>query len=175
MKRFQSFRIDTANQCLWHGEVRADLAPKAFDVLRYLVEHVGRLVTPDELLEALWPKAYVNPEGIRGYIREIRRVLGDRPNNPVFIETVPKRGYQFIAAVIEEGIPKSLDLPSEAAKMIVGRELALAELDHCLGKALRGQRQIIFVAGEPGIGKTTLVDEFQRRAATNPGRLPLGG
>ncbi len=165
MKRFQSFRIDTTNQCLWHGEVRADLAPKAFDVLRYLVEHVGRLVTPEQLLEALWPEAYVNPEGIRGYIREIRRVLGDRPNKPVFIETVHKRGYQFIAPVIEERFSMSPALPSDAAKKIVGRERSLGELDHCLGNALRGQRQIVFVTGEPGIGKTTLVDEFQRRTA----------
>ena len=62
MRRFQSFRLDTANQCLWHDETRTDLTPKAFDVLRYLVEHAGRLVTPDELLESLWPGTYVNPE-----------------------------------------------------------------------------------------------------------------
>ena len=167
MTRFESFRLDTANQCLWDGGARADLAPKAFDVLRYLVEHAGRLVTPDEILEALWPEAYVNPEGLRKYIQEIRRVLGDRSNKPVFIQTLPKRGYQFIAPLIEESTARPLDIPTEAAKKIVGRELALAELDRCLSKTLRGQRQIIFVTGEPGIGKTTLVDEFQRRAAAN--------
>jgi DNA-binding winged helix-turn-helix (wHTH) protein len=70
MRRFQSFRLDAANQCLWNGEARADLAPKAFDVLRYLVEHAGRrLVTPDELLSALWPDTYVNQEGLRRYPR----------------------------------------------------------------------------------------------------------
>ena len=164
MRRFQSFRLDTANQCLWHGEARADLTPKAFDVLRYLVEHAGRLVTPDELLEALWPGTYVNPEGLRRYIQEIRKVLGDRPDKPEFIETLPKRGYQFVAPVIEEGIARRLDLPSEAAKTIVGREPALTELDRCLSKALLGQRQIVFVTGEPGIGKTALIDEFQRQA-----------
>src|SRR4030088_233139 len=167
MRRFQSFRLDAANQCLWNGETRADLAPKAFDVLRYLVEHAGRLVTPDEILEALWPEAYVNPEGLRKYIQEIRRVLGDRPDKPIFIQTLPKRGYQFIASVFDQGTAKPLDIPTEATKKIVGRELALAELDRCLSRALRGQRQIIFVTGEPGIGKTTLVDEFQRRAAAN--------
>ena len=80
MKKFQSFRLDTANQCLWHGDARADLTPKAFDVLRYLVEHEGRLVTPDELLEALWPETHINPEGLRKYIQKIRKVLGDRPH-----------------------------------------------------------------------------------------------
>jgi predicted ATPase len=167
MKLFRSFRLDPANQCLWCGERRMPLTPKAFDVLRYLVDHPGRLVTQDEILETLWPETYVNPEVIKKYILEIRKVLGDRPNKPLFIETMPKRGYQFIASVIEESIAKPLDLPSETAKKIVGRELALAELEHCLSNAVRGQRQIVFVTGEPGIGKTTLVDEFQRRAAIN--------
>jgi DNA-binding winged helix-turn-helix (wHTH) protein len=167
MKRFKSFRLDTANQCLWCGEARADLTPKAFDVLRYLVEHAGQLVTSDELLEAIWPGTYINPEGLRKYIQEIRKVLGDRPDEPVFIETMPKRGYQFVAAVAEEGTAGLPDLPSESAKRIVGREPALADLERCLDKAVRGERQIVFVTGEPGIGKTTLVDEFQRRAAGN--------
>src|SRR4029077_13224902 len=69
--------------------------------------------------------------------------------------------------VIEESTAKPFDLPTEAAKKIVGREPALHELDHCLRKAVRGQRQIVFVTGEAGIGKTTLVDEFQRRVGAN--------
>ncbi len=173
MKRFQLFRLDTANQCLWRGEVRADLTPKAFDVLRYLVEHAGRLVTPVEILEALWPDTYINPEGLRGYIQEIRRVLGDHAEKPIFIETLPKRGYQFVAPVIEESTAQPFDSPTEAAKKIVGREPALVELDRCLSKAVRGQRQIVFITGEPGIGKTTLVDEFQRRAASNAPSLRM--
>src|SRR5260370_7903726 len=115
MIRVESLRVDTGNQCLWDGGARADLAPKAFDVLRYLVEHAGRLVTPDEILEALWPEAYVNPEGLRKYIQEIRRVLGDRPDKPEFIETLPKRGYQCIAPVIEERTARPLHIPPEAA------------------------------------------------------------
>src|SRR6202040_889373 len=161
MRTFQSFRLDTTNQCLWNDEARADLSPKAFDVLRYLAEHAGRLVTPDELLEALWPDIYVNPEGLRKYIQEIRKVLGDRPDKPAFIQTLPKRGYQFIASVTGEGNGKPLDIPPEAARKIVGRAVTFAELDRCLDRVLRGQRQIVFVTGEPGIGKTALVDEFQ--------------
>src|SRR5260370_386460 len=116
-------------------------------------------------MEAIWPETYVNPEGLRRYIQEIRKVLGDRPEKPEFIETLPKRGYQFVAPVIEEGIAGTLDLPSESAKTIVGREPALIELNRCLSRALLGQRQIVFVTGEPGIGKTALIDEFQRQAA----------
>jgi DNA-binding winged helix-turn-helix (wHTH) protein len=90
VKSLQSFRLDTANHCLWSGEERVRIPPKAFDVLRYLVENPGRLVTQDELLEALWPDTYVNPEILRNYILDIRKILGDRPDKPVFIETVTK-------------------------------------------------------------------------------------
>jgi len=102
MKSFQSFRLDTANQCLWRGQERVPIAPKAFDVLRYLVENPGRLVTQDEVLDKLWPETYVNPEVFRKYILDIRKILGDRPDKPEFIETVTKRGYRFIAPVIDD-------------------------------------------------------------------------
>jgi DNA-binding winged helix-turn-helix (wHTH) protein len=84
------------------------LAPKAFDVLAYLVEHAGQLVTPDEILEALWSETYVNPEVLRKYILEIRKTLGDRPDKPEFIETVPKRGYRFRCSVLEESAAEPL-------------------------------------------------------------------
>src|ERR1700730_9434862 len=117
MKSFQSFRLDTANQCLWHGQERVPIPPKAYDVLRYLVENPGRLVTQNELLEALWPETYVNPEIMRKYILDIRKILGDRSDRPVFIETVTKRGYRFVAPVIEEGTSESPgSLPSNAAE-----------------------------------------------------------
>ncbi len=56
MKSFQLFRLDAANHSLWRGQERVQITPKTFDVLRYLVENTGRLVTQDELLEALWPE-----------------------------------------------------------------------------------------------------------------------
>jgi predicted ATPase/DNA-binding winged helix-turn-helix (wHTH) protein len=162
MRRFGSFRLDTVNQCLWHGEARVALTPKAFGVLRYLVEHAGRLVTQDELLEELWPAIYVNPGVVRKYILEIRRALGDRLDALMFIETLPKRGYQFVAPVIDENAAGTLS--AARTKRIVGREPALAELGGYLSRARRGERQVVFITGEPGIGKTTLADEFEHRA-----------
>ena len=91
MKSFKAFRLDTANHILWRDGDRVPLAPKSFDVLTYLIEHAGRVVTQDEILEALWPETYVNPEVLRKYILEIRKALGDRAENPEFIETLPKR------------------------------------------------------------------------------------
>ena len=102
MKSFERFRLDITNQCLRRGEARVPLTPKAFDVLRYLVENARRLVTQEEILEALWPNTYVNQEGIRKYVLEIRKALGDSPQQSRFIETVPKRGYRFLAEISGE-------------------------------------------------------------------------
>jgi TolB-like protein/DNA-binding winged helix-turn-helix (wHTH) protein len=110
MKSFQRFRLDIANQCLWRGQERVAIPPKPYDMLRYLVDNPGRLVTQDEFLEKLWPDTYVNPELIRKYILDIRKILGDRPDKPEFIETVTKRGYRFIAPVVDESAAEPVDL-----------------------------------------------------------------
>jgi len=114
MKCFQSFRLDAADQCLWRGQERMSIPPKAFDVLRYLVENPVRLVTQDELLQKLWPETYVNPEAIRKYILDIRKILGERPDKPEFIETVTKRGYRFIAPVTDEPATPESDSATHA-------------------------------------------------------------
>ena len=145
MKQFRAFRLDTVNHCLWRGEERVSLTPKAFDVLRYLVEHADRLVTQDEILAALWPETYVNPEVIKKYILGIRKVLGDPRERPEFIKTFPRRGYQFVAVVSEviSGGPSGEG--ASVARKMVGREGAMAQLDNYLGQALNSQRQVVFI------------------------------
>src|SRR6266404_9604098 len=133
MKTFQTFRLDTVNHCLWRAEERVRLTRRAFDVLRYLVEHAERLVTQDEILEALWPETYVNPEVIKQYIRGIRKALGDDPEKPSYIENFPRWGYQFIAPVSDESAAAS---PSFSPKGIVGRKTALAELGSRVAQTL---------------------------------------
>ena len=175
MKEFPPFRLDLVNQCLWRsqgtGEQRLLLTPKAFAMLRYLVEHAGRLVTQDELLEALWSETYVQPEVLKSHIRDIRAVLGDDSKTPRFIETLPRRGYQFIAAVTESSHHVASDATPAATGRLVGRNAELDRLQGSLQRALRGDRQILFITGEPGIGKTALVDAFQRQAAAVHSRL----
>src|SRR3979411_2543063 len=112
MKSFKAFRLDTMNHLLWRDGDRVPLPPKAFDVLAYLVEHAGRVVTQDEILEALWAETYVNPELLRKYILEIRKALGDRPDKPEFIETLPKRGYRLVASVTDESVAEPTDSPT---------------------------------------------------------------
>jgi DNA-binding winged helix-turn-helix (wHTH) protein/tetratricopeptide (TPR) repeat protein len=174
-KEFPPFRLDTVNQCLWRrvdrgnereNEERILLTPKAFAVLRYLVEHAGQLVTQDELLDTVWPGTNVEPAALNNQILNIRNALGDHPKNPVFIETLTRRGYRFIAPVSEcfsGANPGSASRPTRPA----GRQAALDTLRDSLEKALRVQHQVVFVTGEPGIGKTTLIDEFQRRAVAD--------
>jgi TolB-like protein/DNA-binding winged helix-turn-helix (wHTH) protein/Flp pilus assembly protein TadD len=116
MKLFKEFRLDTTNHILWRNGERVPVAPKGFDVLAYLVEHTGRVVTQDEILDAVWSETHVNPEVLRKYILEIRKILGDRHDKPEFIETVPKRGYRFVADVTDENVaePASLASPHDA-------------------------------------------------------------
>src|ERR1700690_1424395 len=127
MKVFLPFRIDTANQCLWRcgdagQEERILLTPKAFAVLAYLVEHAGRLVTPDELLEAAWSGRVIGPQAVRKHILEVRTALGDRPKNSLFIETVTKRGYRFIASVSEPAASGPAVSGAPGRGTLVGRD-----------------------------------------------------
>src|SRR5258708_11287773 len=174
MKVFEPFRLDPVNHCLWRAEERVLLTPKAFDVLRYLVDHADRLVPQDEIREALWPETYVNPEGIRKDILEIRKVLDDGRNQPLFIETLPKRGYQFIAQVTDDRALPPPGAEIEAGNL-VGRDAVLAQLNGYFEKALVGQRQVIFLTGEAGIGKTALVALFHPQVLRLPKLRPRRG
>src|SRR3984957_14647480 len=171
MKEFHQFRLDTVNQCLWRrkdtgAEERLLLKPKPYAILRYLVDHPGRLVTQDELLDGVWPDTHVQPDVLKRHILDIRAVLGDHPKSPVFIETLPRRGYQFIAP-IRDDVSEAAEPTRQGQGVIVGRGRALGDLREHVRRAIGAQRQIVFVTGEPGIGKTTLVDELQRRPGTD--------
>jgi predicted ATPase len=164
MKQFQSFGLDTSNQCLLHNGVPVDLAPKPFAVLRYLVENPGRLITHDELLDALWPETYVQPQVLRTYMLELRKVLGDDAANPRFIQTLPKRGYRFVAPVTERACAESAAAARDAkSPQLVGRHDELERLNAEVRQAAEGRRRVIFVTGEAGIGKTALLDAFCRQ------------
>ena len=169
MKQFESFGLDTRNECLWQNGIQIALAPKPFAVLRYLVENPGRLITHNELLDALWPETYVQPQVLRTYMLELRKVLGDDAGQPRFIQTLPKRGYQFVAT-FSEGTSAHRELPQRAVPQtasplagIVGRDDELARLEGLAGLVNDGRRQVVFVTGGVGIGKTALVDAFSKR------------
>jgi predicted ATPase len=173
MKRFGCFQLDAANECLWCEEKQVPLAPKPFAVLRYLVENPQRLVTHDELLDALWPETYVQPQVLRTYVLELRKLLGDDPHEPQFIQTVPKRGYRFLSKVtpVRQELPES----SEEALHIVGRDAELEKLTADLEHAAKGNRKLIFLTGDAGCGKTTLIDAFCARECSEDGARMVRG
>jgi predicted ATPase/DNA-binding winged helix-turn-helix (wHTH) protein len=177
MKQFESFGLDTSNQCLWRNGKQISLPPKPFAVLRYLVENPGRLITHDELLDALWPETYVQPQVLRTYMLDLRKVLQDDAGQPRFIQTLPKRGYCFVAPVTDwvgperagmerrgmQSAPLATIASGSQATGIVAREEELTRLKEQVSLSASGQRRVVFVTGEAGIGKTALVDEFLRQ------------
>jgi DNA-binding winged helix-turn-helix (wHTH) protein/predicted ATPase len=162
---FPPFRLDPVNQQLWRGAKELSVRPKTFEVLRYLVDHPGQLVTKAMLLDAVWPGVVVSDSMPATCVAELRKELGDDARTPQFIETVHRRGYRFIAQVTttaatareEMRKPSQVKVPST---IIVGREGELAQLQSLFSQVREGQRLILFVAGEAGIGKTTFVQAF---------------
>jgi DNA-binding winged helix-turn-helix (wHTH) protein len=96
---FAPFRLDIADERLLRDGEPVPLAPKEFDTLRLLVERHGRLVTKQELLDRVWAGTFVGDDTIAQRISCLRKALGDVGGTAKFIETVPKRGYRFIASV----------------------------------------------------------------------------
>ena len=104
---FGPFRLDVANASLQRGTQVILLTPKALNVLRYLLEHAGQLVTKDELWRAVWPGISVTDATLAMCVSEIRKALEDQPKIPRYIETVHRLGYRFIAPVSIEPAPVS--------------------------------------------------------------------
>ncbi len=179
---FEPFRLDVADERLWRGEDAVRLTNKAFRVLRHLAENPARLVTKDELLDAVWADTNVSEAAMTVCIRELRRVLEDDARDPRIIETVRGRGYRFLppVSVVDRTPAGSLsgavagpspDIPFPTPRPasippapLVGRDAEMARLHEWLAAALEGDRRIGFVVGEAGIGKTTLVDAFVAQA-----------
>jgi DNA-binding winged helix-turn-helix (wHTH) protein len=141
VKLFNDFRLDTRNHSLWRVDERVPLAPKTFDLLRFLVENAGHLISHDELLDAIWPDTYVNPEILRKYILEVRKALGDMPKAPMFIETHAKRGYRFIAPVVD------------LCRPCISRPNAVDQLEPEIRDAFDSHNKIILITTEAGNGQ----------------------
>ena len=175
---FDAFHLDVAGHRLWRGDREIALRPKAWDVLHYLVERPGLLVTKDTLHRAIWPDVVISDDTLTKSISELRQALDDSARTPRIIQTVYGRGFRFVAEVhgLESearGLrgqtpPPALTddvTPEEAGPTFVGRRAELGRLHQCLGLADRGTRQVVFITGEAGIGKTALSEEFLRSPA----------
>ena len=166
---FDGFRVDPREARLWRGDAVLPLHAKAFAVLCCLVTQAGQLVTKDALLETVWPETAVSEAVLQVAIREVRQALGDPARTPRFIETVHGRGYRFLAPVRTVASPGGGGTgawPRVPAVLVrrpphfVGRDAELTRLAQWWTTARQGTRQVGIIAGEPGIGKTALVDMF---------------
>ena len=151
-------------------------------MLVHLLSRPGQLVTKEHLISAVWRDTFVGDAVLKVAIRQIREALSDESRSPRFIETAHRRGYRFIgkigaredtpamrqagAAAGGPASPRSrfTDLPGG----VVGREHALSRMHGWLEKARGGECQVVFVTGEAGIGKTTLLETFAGSVAPDP-------
>ena len=186
---FGPFRFDLADECLWRGAQPIPLRPKAFAVLKVLVQHPGRLVTTQQVLDTVWPGTFVGDAVLKDNIRQLRDALEDDARSPRYIETAHRRGYRFIAKLSELPAnnlekPEPISTPSlkfvplrasGTAIGVLGRDAELAKMCGWLSHALTGERQTIFVTGEAGIGKTSVVEAFLEQAIRIPGLRVVRG
>jgi DNA-binding winged helix-turn-helix (wHTH) protein/tetratricopeptide (TPR) repeat protein len=174
---FEPFALDLVNECLWKGPQAIKLRPKTFAVLEYLVGRAGQLVTKENLIGAVWRDTFVGEAVLKVVIRELREALADDPKAPRFIETAHRRGYRFIGR-IDAGSTTTPATHGRAASPaahrhlgvpggFVGRDRALARIHGWFEKMRGGERQVVFLIGEAGIGKTTLLDAFLRTVVSD--------
>src|SRR5215208_7421002 len=97
--RFSDFAVDIEQRVLLREGKAIPLAPKVFETLLALVENHGRILVKEELMKRPWPDTFVEESNLTFNIQQLRKALGDNARKPVYIETIPRRGYRFIAAI----------------------------------------------------------------------------
>ena len=98
---FGKFRCDPREHLLLGDGKPVSLSPKAFEILVILIQHNGRLLTKDEIMQKVWPDSFVEEANLTVNVSALRKALGETPGGQQYIETVPKRGYRFVAPVTE--------------------------------------------------------------------------
>ena len=174
--RFGDFVLDLAKSCVFKGTQEIKLRLKVYEALKYFVEHPGRLIGKQELMQAVWPDAFVTDDSLVQCTLELRRALDDRDQR--LLKTVPRRGYLFAVDVIQHerkadlgspltGLYKlSKDDALSLAKLtkkrhvlptprtsLIGRDQQLAE---ATGLLLRSDVRLLSLTGPGGAGKTRL-------------------
>ncbi len=182
--RFGPFHLDEAEARLSRAGMGVELPPRALAVLCELARRPGQLVPEEALLDRIWGHRHVSESVVRTVVSQLRQALGDDPRRPRYVETASRRGYRFIAEVVAErgsdappaASPTSspaagLSVPAPELPPLVGREAALQRLGAAWVRAAGGQRQLVFVGGEAGIGKSALVEHI---VATLPSGVAVG-
>lgn len=129
---FGDYRLDPGARQLFRGATVLHLSPKAFELLRVLIEHRPRAMSKAELHDQLWPATFVTEANLASVVAEVRRVLDDDPRAPAFVRTVHGFGYAFSGRVEDDRPPA----PVRQTCWIVwrGREIPLGDGEHILGR-----------------------------------------
>ncbi|MFM0439898.1 winged helix-turn-helix domain-containing protein [Paraburkholderia strydomiana] len=159
------FQIDLELRTLWRDGERVPLGSRAFEILAMVVKAGGRLVTKDELMDAVWPDTIVEENNIQVHLSALRKILGaDRD----LILTVPGRGYQLVqrhraASTATPPMPAPAGRPLPPPRTpLVGRDAAIAQI-----RSMLEHTRVLTLAGAGGIGKTSLAIEAARHAAAD--------
>src|SRR5438876_2090941 len=113
--QFGSYRLDAMERVLLRDGQPVTLPPKDLETLLVLVERAGHIVEKEELLDKVWPGVFVEEGNLARHIFNLRQVLGDSPDGRKYIETIPRRGYRFVAAVLEDAEPSALHMAAPQA------------------------------------------------------------
>src|ERR1700676_902436 len=122
--RFGQFVLDPGRRTLSRADSPISLTPKAFDVLLFLAQNPNRLVTKEELLQAVWGDTFVEEGNLTQYISHLRKALGDNSEDSRLIVTIARRGYQFTADV---PVSEAGDTAIQAAVQVSIAERSLAD------------------------------------------------
>ncbi|HYD46710.1 MAG TPA: AAA family ATPase [Terriglobales bacterium] len=163
------FAIDLRRERLTRDGTEVHLRQQCWDVLACLARHVGQTLAKERLQSELWGSTAIDPNAIHYVLWDLRRSLA-RVDGGHLIEKIPRRGYRLALDDAGAATPVTVAQPSErslgeSAPSVLGREPELALLHRRLAGAANGQRQLVFVAGEPGIGKSALLDCFVQSVA----------
>src|SRR5262245_32917642 len=191
---FGAYTLDTQRYEVRRGGQPVHVRRKVFQLLAYLLAQRERVVPKQELCEQLWPEQFISDATLDDCLAEARRAVGDSGRAQQVIKTLHGRGYRFVAplTVLDQAAapgavplehraapettrrraptvlrgPDAVQVPVAESALLVGREAELAHLYQCFAQAHAGQRQLVLLTGEPGIGKTALVDAFLHQVAS---------
>lgn len=180
MYRFEEFELDGEGlELRCRGKlVKADAL--VLRLLTCLVSHAGQLVTKDQLVEEVWQGRAIADNAITVSMARLRKVLGHRRESREFVTTTYGRGYRFVPEVSVASAPRerglevarSFELPP--APPLVGREPTLQQLREAWGRAGAQHGRCVLLLGEPGIGKTYVVEAFARELRDAGARVAWG-
>ncbi len=163
MTHFPPFTFDPRDRTLWRGAAEISLTPKAAALLACLLEARGAWVSKETILAAVWPDTHVQPDNIKVLVREIRGALGDSIVAPAFIGSRARRGYAFVAPIVERPRAGAADgMLSPRPQVLVHRGAEIAALTAASAATPGSSPRLALITGDHGSGKTLLCDAFLR-------------